>query len=121
MKLLTEPILKSAKNQYHMGDDFKHEGKDQMVVAKFFNPLGNWKWFLMNIHPDFDPVTTPLNTESDYAWGIVSGFEVEMGSFSMVELQTVDVGMGLRVERDLMFDSMKASELWEQLHAGEYI
>ena len=102
MKLLTKSITEKAKKQYDEGSDM-----DQMVVAKFFNPIGNGTWYLMNLADD-----------EDYAWGIVDLFAIEMGSFSMKELQSLKLPpLGLGIERDTSFKSIKASELWKELNA----
>ena len=105
MKLLTKKIKEQAEKQYDKGSDM-----DQMVVAKYFG--GSWTWYLMNLDPE----------DNDYAWGIVDGFAVEMGSWQMSELQKVKFKpFGLPVERDLYFEPMKASEVWEQLNKGEFV
>ena len=105
MKLLTKEIKEQATKQYDKGSDM-----EQMVVAKYFDPMGSWKWFLMNMHKD-----------DDYCRGIVKGHEVEMGSFSMKELESIKLPFGLKIERDLMFEPMKASEVWEQLNDGKHV
>ena len=96
MKLLTKEITEKATKQYDKGSDM-----EQMVVAKFFNPIGSWSWYLMN-----------LGEDKDYAWGIVDGNAVEMGSWLMSEL------LGLGIERDIHFRSVPASELWKELNNG---
>ena len=101
MKLLTKEITKKATKQYSKGSDM-----EQMVVAKFFDPMGSWRWYLMN-----------LDEDKDYAWGIVDGNAVEMGSFSMRELQSIQLPLGLGIERDRYFEPVKASELWKELNA----
>ena len=102
MKLLTKSITEKAKKQYDEGSDM-----EQMVVAKFFNPTGNGTWYLMNMDED-----------EDYCWGIVDLFAIEMGSFSMKELQSLKLPpLGLGIERDTSFKSIKASELWKELGA----
>ena len=101
MKLLTKEIQEKATKQYHKGSDM-----EQMVVAKYFDPMGSWRWFLMNMDKD-----------GDYCWGIVEGNEVEMGSFSMEELQS----MSPRIQRDKYFEPMKAKDVWEQLNKGEWV
>ena len=58
-----------------------------------------------------------LDKDDDYCWGIVKGFEVEMGSFSMEELKS----MQPRLQRDLYFEPMKAKDVWEQLNKGEWV
>ena len=99
---MTKEITKKATEQYDKGSDMD----EQMIVAKFFNPVGSWTWYLMNLHED-----------KDYAWGIVDGFAVEMGSFSMKELQDTKLPLGLGIERDTSFKPVPASELWKELNA----
>ena len=101
MKLLTKKIKEQATKQYDEGSDM-----EQMVVAKYFDAMGDWKWFLMNMDKD-----------EDYCWGIVKGHAVEMGSFSMAELKS----MQPRLQRDLYFEPMKAKDVWEQLNKGEWV
>lgn len=107
MKLMTKEIEKAARKQYPKGADLEN----QRVVAKFFDPQGSWTWYLMNQDPE-DP---------DYLWGIVKGFEVEMGSFSLSELQSVRGRLGLGMERDRSFSPMPAKEVWDRLLKGEHI
>ena len=101
MKLMTKEIKEKAQKQFDDGSDM-----EQMVVAKYFDAMGDWKWFLMNMDKD-----------EDYCWGIVKGFAVEMGSFSMKELQDIKLPFGLGIERDVLFSSTPASELWKELNA----
>ncbi len=51
----------------------------------------------------------------------MKGFEVEIGSFSLSELQTTKVRFGLGIERDLHFRPMPAKEVWEKLYQGQHI
>jgi len=106
MKLMTKEIERKAQAQFSKGSDM-----DQMVVAKFFDPCGSWTWYLMNQDPD----------APDYLWGIVKGFEVEMGSFSLSELQSVRRQFGLGIERDKYFTPKPAKEVWDRLNNGEHI
>ena len=101
MKLLTNEIVEKATKQYDKGSDM-----EQMIVAKFFNPVGSWTWYLMN-----------MADNGDYCWGIVDGFAVEMGSFSIKELEELQLPLGMKIERDLYFEPVKASELWNELNA----
>ena len=102
MKLLTKPIIKKAQAQYKHSSDLDN----QDIVAKFFNPMGSWTWYLMNLHED-----------KDYAWGIVDGNAVEMGSWLMSDLQNQKLPFGLGIERDTSFQPIPASELWKELNA----
>ena len=98
---MTKAIQEQAEKQYDEGSDM-----EQKVVAKYFDPMGSWKWFLMNMHKD-----------DDYCWGIVKGHAIEMGSFSMAELKS----MQPRLQRDLYFEPVKASFIWEKLNKGEWV
>ena len=106
MKLMTKEIEKKAQKQFPLGSDMK-----QNIVAKFFDPCGSWTWYLMNQDPN-DP---------SYLWGIVKGFEVEMGSFSLSELSNYRGQFGLGIERDLYFTPKSAKEVWQRLNNGEHI
>ena len=101
MKLMTKAIQEQAEKQYDEGSDM-----EQMVVAKYFDAMGDWKWCLMNMGED-----------EDYCWGIVKGFAVEMGSFSMEELKS----MPPRIQRDMYFAPMKAKDVCDKLNRGEWV
>ena len=104
MKLLTKAITEKATKQYSQGADL-----NQNIVAKFFNPCGSWTWYLMNLDPE----------DNDYAWGIVDGFEVAEGSFSISELESVKGPLGIGIERDIHFEPKPAKEIWEALTGGQ--
>lgn len=106
MELMTKEIEVKAQGQFSKGSDMS-----QMVVAKFFNPTGSWTWYLMNQDP----------ADTDYLWGIVNGFAIEVGSFSLSELSSLKVGLGLGIERDLHFVPVSAKEIWNKLHNGEHV
>jgi hypothetical protein len=106
MKLMTKEIEKKAQKQFPRGSDM-----EQLVVAKFFDPTGSWKWYLMNQDP----------ADPDYLWGIVKGSEIEVGSFSLSELSTVKGALGIGMERDLYFDPKPASEILDKLNKGEHV
>jgi len=106
MKLITKEIEKKAQKQYPEGSSM-----DQLIVAKFFNPTSQWTWYLMNQDPD-DP---------DYLWGIVRGFDVEIGSFSLEELETTKGKFGLGIERDKFFAPQPAQDVYDKLIKGEHV
>ena len=103
MKLLTKSIKNEAEKQYKCGDDMS-----QKVVAKFFDPVGSFTWYLMNKDP-----------ESDYCWGIVDGMAVEIGSFGLSELEDYTGHFGLGIERDTSFDPVKSIKIWDELNASD--
>ncbi|MCX6158975.1 MAG: DUF2958 domain-containing protein [Ignavibacteriae bacterium] len=101
MKLFTKAIEAKAQAQYPFGADMEN----QMIVAKFFNPSGAGTWWLMNQDPN----------DTDYLWGVVDLFEIEVGSFSKSELENYVGAYGLGIERDLYFEEVNAKELFERL------
>lgn len=106
MQLITKEIAKKLQSQFPKGSDM-----DQDVIVKFFDNYGDWRWYGMNQDPN-DP---------DYLWGIVKGFEIEIGSFSISELESLKSFGTNRIERDKFFKSMPAKELWDKLHRGENV
>ena len=101
MILFTKEIERLAQEQYQLGNEMEK----QVIVAKFFNPVGVGTWYLMNQDPK-DP---------DYCWGIVHLFDVEVGSFSKSELENVKLSFGLGIERDLYFERVNALEMYRKL------
>jgi hypothetical protein len=98
MKLLTKAI-RSKLPPLGSTDHLPHE---QVIVrTKFFTPDSNWTWFAT----EFDG--------EDTFFGLVAGFEVEMGYFSLSELETVRGPWGLSIERDLWFEPRPLSQLPE--------
>lgn len=80
--------------------------KDPVVIAKFFNPIGRGYWF-----------ATEYNSKDKIFFGYVSLFgdyNDEWGSFSLEELESVKLPLGLNIERDLHFEDTKSSEIIKQ-------
>lgn len=103
MKLFTKDIDKKLFAQYSKGADLEN----QTVVAKIFNPYGRGAWYILNSDPE-DP---------DYLWAIVDLFEVETGSVSRSELESIKVPpFGLHLERDMYFTPVNAAKLYKQLY-----
>jgi hypothetical protein len=105
-KLFTADIDKKLFEQYKFGGDLSK----QEVVAKIFNPYGSGTWYLLNSDPQ-DP---------DYIWAIVDMFDVEIGSVSRNDLETMKVPpFELHLERDKFFQPMNAQILYLRLRGGE--
>ena len=60
-----------------------------MATVKFFCPWSNWTWYATEFDGD------------DLFYGLVDGFEKELGYFSLSELQGLKHPTGLTIERDL--------------------
>ena len=97
MKLMTKELEKQFPPLY--STDGK-EPKDVRIVVKFFDPCGSWTWYGI----EFDPVDRVF-------FGLVKGFEVELGYFSLDELQSFKGRMGLGIERDLYFGEHTLAEV----------
>ena len=107
MKLFTKDIDKKLFAQFDLGANLE----TQKVIAKIFNPYGRGTWYIINSDPS-DP---------DYLWAIVDLFEVEAGSVSRSELESIKVPpFGLHLERDSSFTPINAAELYKGLLAGKH-
>lgn len=72
---------------------------DPMARVKYFTPWSNWTWYAT----EFDG--------EDTFFGLVEGFESELGYFSLTELEEARGPCGLRIERDLYFKPAPLSQL----------
>lgn len=103
-KLMTEDIKKQIPKLYDTEETPK---EDKTVYVKYFSPYSNWSWYVL----EFDGV--------DMFFGLVKGFEVEYGYFSLSELANVTVFNGVpAVERDLSFAPQPLKEIETMLRAG---
>jgi hypothetical protein len=106
MKLFTKEIDKKLFSQFEQGSDLEN----QMVIAKIYNPTGLGNWYIINSDP----------SDSDYLWAIVDLMDVEMGSVSRSELESIKVPpFRLPLERDMYFEPINALELYRGLMAGK--
>lgn len=87
MQLLTQAIRKALPP---LGSTEKL-GDEAPVVVKFFTPTSSWTWYATEFDGD------------DTLFGLVDGFEREMGYFSLSELQSVRGPFGVGIERDRWF------------------
>jgi hypothetical protein len=69
------------------------KGWDAIAQVKFFTPTSSWTWWAT----EYDPETRTF-------FGLVEGFERELGYFSLDELQEFRGPFGLGIERDLYWD-----------------
>jgi hypothetical protein len=74
-------------------------GLDALARVKFFTPDSNWTWYAS----EFD--------DRDTFFGLVIGFETELGYFSLRELSETRGPLGLPIERDLYFKPKTLREL----------
>ena len=77
------------------------EGKTEALArVKIFDPCGSWTWYVI----EYDPI-------QKLAFGLVDGFEKELGYFSLEELEKTRTRFGLPLERDLHWDPVPVSSL----------
>ena len=74
-------------------------GMEALAQVKFFTPDSSWTWYAS----EFDG--------EDIFFGLVSGFEVELGYFSLSELESIEGPVGLPIERDLYFEPKTLRDL----------
>jgi Protein of unknown function (DUF2958) len=72
---------------------------DPIVICKYFTPDAGWTWYAT----EFDG--------EDTFFGLVDGFERELGYFSLAELQSVHGPYGLPIERDLWLPPTPLSQI----------
>lgn len=106
---LTKAETAKLQKQFKFGSDLTA----QDAVVKIFNPYGRGRWYLVNQDPD-DP---------DYMWAIVELMDVEVGSVSFDELQSVRIpvyGYKFPLEKDLGFSPRNAMEVYASVKDGKY-
>ncbi len=72
--------------------------KDPIAQIKFFCPWSSWTWYAV----EFDG--------KDLFFGKVIGQEIELGYFSLSELENIRGPIGLRIERDIHFQPIPLSQ-----------
>jgi hypothetical protein len=94
----------------------EHE-HEPLVVVKYFDPVGSWTWYATEGSPvDEDGYMDTNKPKVDYLFfGLVVGFEAELGYFSLHELRTAKEGLrgprALPIERDVWFRPQRLSEV----------
>ena len=72
-----------------------------LAYAKLFSPFSNWTWFI-----------TEMDPETGHCFGLVEGFERELGYFDLTELAETTVFGGVpAVERDLYWEPRTLGEI----------
>lgn len=105
MKLITKAL---EKRFLQIGDQSNEE--NPLIIAKFFSPVGGATWYAS----EYDP-------ETKIAFGYVkdlvpseNGMFDEWGSFSIDELESVQLPFGLKIERDIHFSEIRFNDLMQK-------
>jgi hypothetical protein len=99
MKLLTKKIIKQLPPLYSQDS----KGGKTIAYVKFFTPDANWTWYGW----EYDG--------KDTFFGLVDGYEKELGYFSLNELKSIRGSLGLPIERDLWFKPKTLEEIAPEL------
>jgi len=94
-------INQEIRNQLPKLYSGEQKGLEAVAQVKFFTPDSSWTWYAS----EFD--------SKDIFFGLVIGHEIELGYFSLSELQEVRGPLGLPIERDLHFQPKTLKELKE--------
>ncbi|MCD8208696.1 MAG: DUF2958 domain-containing protein [Bacteroidales bacterium] len=97
MKLITKKVEKLMDKYPLYSQDGK--GKNAVCIVKFFHTLSNWTWYVLE-----------GDKKSGEFFGIVSGFEIEYGYFTLDELAK-HTKWGVGVERDRYFDPQPIKDI----------
>jgi hypothetical protein len=103
---LLPPELREALPPLYANEE---QGLAALALVKFFTPDSSWTWY----GSEFDG--------EDIFFGLIIGFEAELGYFSLAELESVKGPMGLPIERDEHFKPNTLQELkkhYEQMGWG---
>jgi len=101
MKLMTKAIEKKIPALY--AQDGK--GEDATVYVKFFNPMGSGTW----LATEYDPEQRLF-----FGWAEIIPGCGELGYFSLDELESVKLPLGLGIERDLYFSETRLGDAIEK-------
>jgi hypothetical protein len=86
------------------------QGEDALIVAKFFTPDSDWTWYAT----EYDP-------ESREFFGLVHGFEAELGYFSLDELESARGPFGLPIERDLHWRECTVADVRRRIMEDRHV
>ena len=89
MQLLTKELIKKLPAMR----ETEGQGEEAVAQVKFFTPDSNWTWYGVE-----------YDAEQRLFYGLVDGFDRELGYFSLDELESVRGPFGLKIGRDRFFD-----------------
>ena len=78
------------------------KGLEALALVKFFSPDSNWTWWATEFDPD-----------QSIFFGLVEGFEKELGYFTLEQIEEARGPYGLPIERDIWFEPKPLSSLME--------
>jgi len=108
MKLLTDAIKKVLPALYSTE---QVPCLEKMVIVRFFNPLGNQSWEIVE------------GSEEDGDWRLFGKCDLGFGSpewgyVMLSELEAVNVGLGMSIERDICVGASELHPEWKAMGAS---
>lgn len=114
--------LLDAKSREQLPALYTNEeiGLNALAHVKFFTPSSNWTWYASEASAamrdgSYKALTEAAPDDPEIAdiifFGLVNGFELELGYFSLSELEEIGGGLQLPVERDRHFSPKTLHEL----------
>ena len=96
MELLTQELIEQIPPLYEQ----EGKGENALAYVKLCTPDSNFTWFI-----------TEYDADEKMCFGLIDGFEKELGYFSLNEIEQIKGSMGLKVERDISFRPTKLKDL----------
>ncbi|MFK4874128.1 DUF2958 domain-containing protein [Novosphingobium sp. ZW T3_23] len=78
---------------------------DLFPLVRLFNPTGRAVWLVSEIYPDDDT----LYGLADLGLGCP-----ELGIFSLREIEAIDLPLGMKIARDLVFTTRRRLSVWAE-------
>ena len=97
IKMLTKELEKKLPRLYET-ENIPVE--DKIAYVKYFNPMGAGTWYGL----EYDP-------EEKLFFGYTIITDGEFGYFSLNELESIQLPLGMHIERDIYFKPTKISEI----------
>lgn len=110
-------IIKAIETAFaKQGDTSEMESKDIKIVCKFFNPCGAGAWYVYDRDPDCH----------DRLWAFCNlgdSSQAGCGTVSLSELEEIRLPLGMRIERDIHFNSLSISlaDVIEKIKNGGHV
>jgi len=105
MQLLTDAIKKALPPLYSTENVHPDEKE---IIVRFFNPMGNQSWQICE------------GEEEDGDWRLFGWCDLgfgspELGYVMLSELESVNVGLGLKIERDICVGAESLHPEWANM------
>ena len=100
-KLMTKELADTIPAILSTANDGADEPDAVVARVKLFSPYNGWRWYV-----------TEWDRETGLCFGLIEGFETEVGYFELTELAEVTVLGGVpAIERDLYWEPKTLGEI----------